>query len=541
MDPLGKHPAPLFNGDDDLGYNTGTAAILDVDLDDPNSVFMPIFRRQGASEFLLELDRVNVRDGTAQTYLGGGVFSAGWVMDGRGHVVAGYLIYPHDHVVHVKVPKGKDNDSWQEITAFRAWEEGTGGVAGITEDGSSLVVSQETGQRRLGLYAIDISKVVPRLLFSDPNFDVSGVLRDDWTGRITGYCITDDRDRCSYFEPHRDHLQKLLEASFPGRTVRIVSSDVAQNAYIIQTDSPREPLTYYFLDKATMHASVIGTAYPGLPSDALGEMRPYEYKARDGLDIHAYLTLPPGSTGRNLPLVVMPHGGPAERDRIAFAWMTQFLANRGYAVFQPNFRGSSGYGRDFREAGNREWGLKVQDDITDGVQKLIADGIANPGRICIVGASFGGYAALAGAAFTPDLYACAVSIAGVSDLDRMLEKEVRDHGQSSPDVAIWQARIGDRIDDGSRIAAVSPALHADRIKASVLLLHATDDTIVPIEQSEIMRDALVKAGKNVQFIAIDGDDHQLDLAAARIRILSEIERFLDTHIGTQVAAASAKP
>ena len=216
-------------------------------------------------------------------------------------------------------------------------------------------------------------------------------------------------------------------------SVVAVSTDLTGDTVVVAVDGPKKPLTYYLLDRTTHNAQVIASSYPGLDAADLGEMKPYPYKARDGLDIHSYLTLPPGSAGRNMPLVVMPHGGPDARDMLGFDWMGQFFASRGYAVFQPNYRGSSGYGHKFTEAGLHQWGLKMQDDITDGVKKLIADGIVDPRRVCIVGGSYGGYAALAGATFTPDLYACAVSFAGVSDLPKMLQTERNESGQELAD------------------------------------------------------------------------------------------------------------
>ena len=189
-------------------------------------------------------------------------------------------------------------------------------------------------------------------------------------------------------------------------------------------------------------------------------MKSYPYKARDGLDIPAFITLPPGKAPKALPLVVMPHGGPNERDMIGFDWWAQFLANRGYAVFQPNYRGSMGYGLKFKAAGDLQWGRKMQDDITDGVKKLIEDGTVDPRRICIVGASYGGYAALAGAAFSPDLYACAVSFAGVSDLHSFELWQERRQGKYWP-YKNFTEHIAASVADAD---AVSPALHADQVQ-----------------------------------------------------------------------------
>jgi len=229
--------------------------------------------------------------------------------------------------------------------------------------------------------------------------------------------------------------------------------------------------------------------------------------------------------------VVLPHGGPDARDEIGFDWWAQFLANRGYVVLQPNYRGSAGYGEKFTAAGLQQWGLKMQDDITDGAKKMIADGIADPKRVCIVGASYGGYVALAGATFTPDLYACAASVAGISDLHQLLQRERKQYGQRSDVVLFWRSRVGDLSDDADQIAATSPALHADRVKCPVLLIHGSDDTTVWIEQSKIENDALLKAGKQVQFVTLQSDDHYFTLSETRIRMLTELETFLKKNIG----------
>jgi dipeptidyl aminopeptidase/acylaminoacyl peptidase len=534
VDPQGHNAVALFNGDAALSFNVATAAVADVDLDDPDHIFMPLYRRgRDQGEYVMDMDRVNVRDGTAETFISGVLSSAGWIMDGHGHAVAAYSEYPHERAVHLKI---RDGENWREVNSFPTGTDYSGTTEGLTDDASSLVMGLLSQQRRMGLYAFELAKATVTPLFEDPSYDYAHAIRDEWMGAVIGGTYVDDKSESVYFDPKREHLQKTMEAAFPGRTVRLASYDVAKKAYIFNTDGPQEPDTYYYLDTATMHAFVVGTAYPQLPADALGVMRPYSYSARDGVSIHAYLTLPPTGKTSNLPIVVMPHGGPLDRDEIHFDWWAQFLANRGYAVFQPNFRGSSGYGQSFADAGKNEWGLKMQDDITDGVEKLIADGTADAKRICIVGASYGGYAALAGAAFTPDLYRCAVSFAGVFDLDRMLSTEIKDYGEGSDAVAIWESRIGDPDKDAERIAATSPAKHADRIKIPILLLHASADTTVPVEQSQIMNDALQKAGKSVRFITIDGDDHYLDLASTRVRVLDETEKFLAANIGVEATS-----
>ncbi len=215
-----------------------------------------------------------------------------------------------------------------------------------------------------------------------------------------------------------------------------------------------------------------------------------------------------------------------------FNWWAQFMANRGYAVLQPNHRGSSGYGANFAAAGFHQWGLKMQDDITDGVKKLIADGIADPKRICIVGASYGGYAALAGATFSPNLYACAVSFAGISDLPMLLDDAEDEFGVHSSMMSYLNSRVGNERDDIARLKATSPALHAEQVRCPILLMHGASDFTVRIDQSKEMYDRLRSAGKPVEFIRFEGDeDHYFERAETRIRMLTEIEKFLAKYIG----------
>jgi dipeptidyl aminopeptidase/acylaminoacyl peptidase len=544
--------AILFKDNPSLSFNYGASRIVDLDVADPDNIFMPIwsysnmrspsdeaFASKSPAEdadddlFRYDLYQVNVRTGASERAATGGHDTADWFLDGSGHVIARIDQTKQPLVDHLKL--FKDN-AWQEIASYEADADNGAGVAGVTEDGKALVRFARDNQGMQVLYRMDLGTGKEALLYSNPNYDVDVLKEDDWTARVVGVGYVADEFTISYFDPKREALQRGLEKAFPGLAVIAVSADVAQDRLIVAAEGPRSPTTYYFLDRTTHQAASLGSTYPDLKEADLGVMKPYPYKARDGLDIPAYMTLPPGRAARNLPAVVMPHGGPDARDSLGFDWWAQFLADRGYVVLQPNYRGSSGYGHKFTEAGLHQWGLKMQDDITDGVKKMIADGIADPKRVCIVGASYGGYAALAGAALTPDLYACAVSVAGVSDLPAMIRDERQRYGKNSGDLSFWISRIGSPYDDSDQLRATSPARNADKVKCPVLLLHGDGDTTVPIRQSELMYDALKSAGKDAQFVRLEGDDHSLALESSRVRILSETEKFLAAHIGNAPVA-----
>jgi dipeptidyl aminopeptidase/acylaminoacyl peptidase len=547
----GSNVVVLLGHNPSLNVNLGIGRIADRDIADPDSIYMPLwifsdmrtpedearstFGVDDANDdvFTYDLYRVNARTGEGTRVAGGGHYTNEWYLDGQGKIVARLDETKQPLVDHLLLYRDGD---WHEAGTFDAEADKGADVAGLSADGTALVRYARGKNSLRNLTEMDISSGKEKVVYSAPGYDVSDTIVDEWTDRIVGVSYEADTRKDFYFDPKREALQRGLEQAFPGLTVGARSLDAAQDKVIVVTDGPRTPPSYYFLDRTTHQATPIASAYPKLAEADLGEMKPYAYKARDGLDIPAYLTLPPGRAPKNLPAVVMPHGGPDARDEMSFDWWAQFMANRGYAVLQPNYRGSSGYGHKFTEAGLHQWGLKMQDDISDGVAKMVADGIADPKRVCIVGASYGGYAALAGAAFSPSLYACAVSVAGVSDLPAMIHEERGRYGKHSSELSFWISRIGSLDDDSEQLRATSPARHADKVTCPVLLMHGDGDTTVPISQSELMYEALQGAGKNVSFVKLEGDDHYLALAASRIRILSEIESFLATNIGSATAA-----
>jgi dipeptidyl aminopeptidase/acylaminoacyl peptidase len=306
------------------------------------------------------------------------------------------------------------------------------------------------------------------------------------------------------------------------RSLRSSSRDAKR--VLVKVSTPSTPAMYYLVDFAKGTADIAGEEYPTLAQVPMGELRAITYKARDGQEIPAYLTLPPSAPEQALPMIVLPHGGPEARDYPEFDWLAQFLATRGYVVLQPQFRGSTGFGEAFRLAGYRQWGRLMQDDVTDGVRAMVDQKIADPSRICIVGASYGGYAALAGAAYTNSLYRCAVSISGVSDLPKFIQYQTAQYGDESDAVSDWRDLIGSPL--SADVVNRSPARAAVNVTASVLLIHGLDDTVVPFEQSKAMDAAMKAAGKQCRLVTLKAEDHWLSRSDTRTQVLTELEQFL---------------
>ncbi|WP_292063306.1 alpha/beta hydrolase family protein [Brevundimonas sp. UBA7664] len=340
----------------------------------------------------------------------------------------------------------------------------------------------------------------------------------------------EDGLRYEFLDPLAARRWQTVERAFENKAPIPASWNDALSRVVVFTDTG-EAGQYLLVDFDQGAAGILADAYPAITPGQVGAVRPITYTAADGLEISGYLTLPPGvAEPSGLPLVVLAHGGPASRDVAGFDWWAQALASRGYAVLQANFRGSTGYGRDFLEAGYGEWGRKMQTDLSDGVRWLAAEGAIDPARVCIVGASYGGYAAMAGLTLDRDVYRCGVSVGGVSDLRRMVNREARqERYRDSQTVRYWNRFMGaERLNDRT-LDDLSPAYLAASVDSPLLLIHGRDDTVVPIEQSRVMADALRRAGKSVEFVELPGEDHWLSRSETRRQMLTETVRFLEAN------------
>ncbi|MET0430400.1 MAG: S9 family peptidase, partial [Microvirga sp.] len=356
----------------------------------------------------------------------------------------------------------------------------------------------------------------------------SQLIHDPATSLLVGSGeLVGDKGRYNFFDAKADNAWKAIIRAYPGQNVSLASWSDDRRIIVVRVDDPKMGPAYALVDLNTKRAAWIGDVYQDITAQDVAEQRVITYRAQDGLEIPGYLTLPRGKDAKSLPLIVLPHGGPASRDTLGFDWWSQALASRGYAVLQPNFRGSAGIRTGFREAGFGEWGRKMQTDVSDGVKHLAKEGVIDPKRVCIVGASYGGYAALAGVTVEQGLYRCAVSVNGVADLRRMLLQTQMETGRRSSTLRYWSAFMGV---DGARdrdLEGISPAVLATRTDAPVLLIHGKDDTVVPYDQSRHMADALKKAGKKHEFVTLPGEDHWLSRGDTRLQMLQATVAFLE--------------
>lgn len=395
-------------------------------------------------------------------------------------------------------------------------------IAVEAQSDSAFVLQKLNGRDALYRFKLDGSNA-STLVASNPTVDIDGVIRIGRGQRVIGYTYATEGRHVTYFDPEFQKLSASLGAALPGDpaiTFEGASSD--GNKLVVLANSDTNPGIFYLFDKSTKHLDEIAPIRPDLDRRTLAEVRPVRIPAADGVEIPGYLTLPPGSSGKRLPAVVLPHGGPSARDEWGFDWLAQFLAARGYAVIQPNFRGSAGYGEAWEGAnGFKDW-AKAMSDIAASAHYLTSQGIADPSRLAILGWSYGGYAALQSAVVYPDLYKAVVAIAPVTDLS-LLKAQAEDFTNAK----LVEQQVG----EGSNLDAGSPAKRAEAIKAPVLLVHGDLDGTVGIQHSQEMLSALQGEGKKADLLSFKDLDHQLDDSDARTQMLTRIGEFLDSAVG----------
>jgi len=401
----------------------------------------------------------------------------------------------------------------------------------FTFDNRALYVASNRGRDKMAIRVLDPATAQEgELLAESPEVDVDSLSYSRKRRVLTTARWTTWRTQRKYFDAETEAMHRDVEARLPGYQIDFTSADKAENVFVVAATSDRTSGKRYLYDRAARTLDLIADVRPWLPEEELAAMTPVQFAARDGLVLHGYLTRPKGAAPGPLPVVLNVHGGPWARDVWGFNPEVQFLANRGYAVLQINFRGSTGYGRAFWEASFREWGRKMQDDLTDGVQWLVDQGIADPARIAIYGGSYGGYATLAGLAFTPDLYAAGVDYVGVSNLLTFM-RAVPPYWK--PLLAMLQEMVGDMERDEAMLRAASPVYSADRIKAPLLIAQGANDPRVVKSESDQMVAAMRARGVDVEYIVKDDEGHGFRNEENRFEFYEAMERFLGRHIGDE--------
>jgi dipeptidyl aminopeptidase/acylaminoacyl peptidase len=367
---------------------------------------------------------------------------------------------------------------------------------------------------------------------SDPRkrVDFGGVILSVSDYRVLFTKYEDDGVRRYFKDPAFEAKFRWLESQFPGKEVRLGARTTDESMWIVSVHSDTEPGEIYVWNSTAQTVELQYRISERLPRASLSERRPYHYTSSDGLDIPAYLTLPKGLPTTNLPLIVNPHGGPWARDPFGYNHFAQFLANRGYAVLQPNFRGSTGYGKAFLNAGNGEWGRKMQDDLTWGVKALVADGTVDPKRVGIVGISYGGYATLAGVAFTPDLYAAAVDIVGPSNLVTQLDLSPA-YWEATKKA--WYTRVADpRTDAGKALlVAESPLTRANAIVTPLMVVQGKNDPRVNIRESNQIVAAVRDNDKPIEYLVAPDEGHGYARPINNLAMVAAVEPFLAKYLG----------
>lgn len=396
-------------------------------------------------------------------------------------------------------------------------------------DNKLLYVASNLGRDKIAVYTFDPDANKTRdLVFEHPDVDVASLISSKKRKVITGVVYTTDKSRYHFFDKDRKELQDTLEKFFPGYEVAVTGMDDDERRATVRVYGDRTRGGSYLFDRQSNSLTKLADHSPWLKETEMAPMEPIQYTSRDGLTIHGYLTLPLGVASRDLPLVVIPHGGPSARDEWGFDSEVQFLANRGAAVLQVNFRGSTGYGKKFWQAGFKQWGRTMQDDVTDGVEWLVKRGIADPKRLAIYGGSYGGYAALAGATFTPDLYACAVSYVGPSNIFTLLES-IPPYWE--PYREMEYEEIGHPVKDKELLESISPVLHADKIRIPLFVAQGANDPRVKKAESDQIVEAVRKAGKDVVYMVKDNEGHGFRNEENRFDFYREMGGFLKKHLG----------
>ena len=425
-----------------------------------------------------------------------------------------------------------DKAEWKKLLKWGP-QDTNGGVVGFTKDNKAVYLESSEGRETLSLVRRDLASGKEELIASNPRADVAGVIINPDTKKVEA--VSFNREKVTWKALDED-IKADLEALEKGARGEpsIVSQDKTRKTWVVAYSADVTPTSYYLYDRPTKKLTKLFTAKPALEKYELAPMKPVTIKSRDGLELVSYLTLPLGREAKALPTVLLVHGGPWARDSWGYDAEAQWLANRGYAVLQVNFRGSTGLGKKFLEAGNRQWAAKMHDDLIDAVNWAVKQGYTDPKKVAIMGGSYGGYAALVGAAFTPDVFCCAISVVGPSNLVTLL-KSIPPYWE--PVKKIFALRVGE-LDDEKFLKERSPLFRADKIKIPLLIAQGANDPRVKQAESEQIVAAVRKAGKPVEYLLFKDEGHGFARPENRMKYHAAAEAFLAKYLGGRAEPAS---
>ncbi len=491
------------------------------DLEDIDDYMLVNMNERNPQAF--DVYRINVNTGEKKMIAENPGNIMGWMTDHDGKL---RIAIASDGVNSVLMYRETEDAPFKEVlvTNFRESVE----PIFFSFDNKFVYASSNLGRDKSAIVKFDIaSGKEMEVMYENPYVDVSGLSYSKKRKVLTAISYVKEKREMKFLDAVAEKRYNRLKKELGDYEVVITGVNKNEDKFLVRTYSDRSLGSYYFYDQASDKLSKIAEVSPWINESELAVQKPVSYTSRDGLTINGYLTLPVGVEAKNLPVVMNIHGGPWARDNWGFNPEVQFLVNRGYAVLQVNYRGSTGYGRKFWEASFKEWGKKMQDDVSDGVKWLISEGIANPKKVGIYGGSYGGYATLAGLAFSPELYACGVDYVGVSNLFTFM-KTIPPYWQ--PFIKMMYEMVGDPEKDSLLLESASPVFHADKIVAPLFVAQGKMDPRVNIAESDQMVEAMKKRGIDVEYLVKDNEGHGFRNQENRFDFYGSMEKFLAKHL-----------
>ncbi len=501
------------------------AGVVDELKDNPDEMLIQLNKNNPQ---LFDVYRINVTTGEMNQVAENPGNITGWITDHNGKL---RVALTTDGVNTGILYRDKEEDPFKELINTNFKE--TLSPLFFTFDNKNLYMVSNMGRDKDAIVEYNVAEnKETKVIYENPDYDVSNLMYSDKRKVLVGASYTTWKRAYEIFDKESQEIYKDLESKLKGYEFVITANNRNEDKLLVRTYSDKSLGAYYFYDVNKKGLKKLVEVSPWLKEEYMADQKPITYKSRDGITINGYLTLPRGVEAKNLPVVVNPHGGPWYRDSWGFNPEVQFLANRGYAVLQMNFRGSTGYGKDFWMKSFKEWGKKMQDDITDGVNWLVKEGIADSKRIGIYGGSYGGYATLAGVTFTPDLYACAVDYVGVANLFTFMNSMPP---YWEPYRQMIYEMVGNPQQDSLALYDASPVFHVDNIKVPLLIAQGANDPRVNKNESDQMVAALQKKGIDVPYMVKDNEGHGFRNEENRFDFYGAMEQFFFKHLGGRMA------